>query len=366
MLTSNRFTLSGLALACLAGFASAQASEVPSMSCPPSRIDMDAVGPATPCTMRNCPVTVNMLNAAGTPAAALISSIQCLQNPSAPATGAYNEFTTGGRALVCATTTSTSTFGLFVIDEPNSGAGVATSTYRSADYCISFSFNHQEFGLQIGDWGGPLTLEFYEDVNCGGRLVGRIATTTNFGGAPKFFRVRGDCFRSVLVAAPDASRAANFVITELWTQRRVGSIVDPTTAQNTCFGSNGLRPTQTAMSLGAVASVPESCERLQITVRNGIPGSPGTFVIAGPAPLAPISLGLIGGPATCFIKAPLAPVAPITLPIVLNGSGAFTFTFTIPPGLCGGAFASEFWLADFGLPQAIKVTTSNLLRYTIQ
>ncbi len=370
MLTSHRLTFTGLALACLTGFATAQgtASEIPAMTCPSTEIDMDNVAPAGPCFARNCPVTVAQINAAGSNGPGLLSSITCTRNPSTT-TGTYEVFSSNGRALKCATTTSTSTLGTFLIDPP-SPPGTPTSTFLGVDYCLSFQFNHTQFGLEVGNWFGPLDFEFFDGPDCTGNMVARFTSTassTFFSTAPLFFQVTGDCFKSVAVRAPDIQRSANFVITEIWTEREgTGNITDPTTAANTCIGSNGMAPTLTAVAVTATPQIPEKCERIQFVVANGIPGSPAQIVVNGPGPLAPVSLGVIGGDPQCFVKIPLAPAPVFLAPVNLDGQGSFTFGTTLGARLCGVTFNVEYWLADFGKPQPIKATTTNQLSITVQ
>ena len=329
------------------------------MACPATQIDIDTVGPAV--AAPPVQVTVNDLNNAGAPTTALLADFRHILNPSTT-TGGYNTNTAGGRGLGCSTSSPTSTNQILVVLDPfNPPTVTATTSYLGANYQMDFLEPHTEFGFGIGDYVGPMRIQFFDQ-----NVAVLTATTSTFSSATKFFRLSGACFDRVIIE-PDNNPAGNFVITEIWTQQLVGGVTTPfTTGPPPCLGSNGLPIIQAP---SGATPFPRSCRTYNIQITGALPNSGAAFNIGTNAYSPPgFPLSLISGPPACFVKIPLAPVAPFGFPFAFNAAGNANIPLAIPPGFCGGPFSTEAWVVDTGFfgTFAVAATTSNLLEHTIQ
>ena len=187
----NPAPLAAIGAALLAAPLAAQFTEIPQMNpATTAFIDMDNVGPAGP-------TTVTAINAAGTPFPANISNITL--QPSGAAAGVYNTNPQLGRALAL----DTAAVGLELIDPP-SGA------FTAFNATIDFAGPSTEFGFEVGDWNGPMVLDF----KSAGTSVGQITSSGFNGTGEKYFRAPcGTFFDSVDITASTA--AGNWVITSL-------------------------------------------------------------------------------------------------------------------------------------------------------
>lgn len=158
--------------------------EIPSPTVPMVVYDFDAM-PAGP-------TTVGDIQAAFEPPAVLMD----ITNVTRTGTGGYNFQTAGGRALVAADAAGT----LALIDPP---AGV----FQNADsFTIVFRGPATEFGFEIGDWGGPFTVECFD----GAASVGSVEVSTSGGAIGHFVQSAVPFDSCVLTSLP--STVANWVI----------------------------------------------------------------------------------------------------------------------------------------------------------
>jgi hypothetical protein len=185
-----------------------EAVEIPSMTVASSQIDMDSLPVG--------PVTVADLNAAGTPGPAALSSVTLPDKPTAAA-GIYDTNPGFGNALA-------RLLGSVEIIAP-SGAFDATT------YDFTFSSPQTEFGVEVGDWNGPLIITLFS----GGAQLAEITTTSVSATASrKFVALRGtECTTFDRATVDVSTTAGNFVVTEIWTGEGGGCYPD-------CDGSGAL------------------------------------------------------------------------------------------------------------------------------
>jgi hypothetical protein len=306
--------------------------EIPAMTVPNSAIDMDAVGPAGP-------TTEALVNATGTNCGASLREIRL--TPSAAAQGGYNT-QPQGRALA----RDTASNNLILVDPPS-------GVFGAFDAQIYFAIDCTEFGIAVGDWVGPLIMDFFND---GAPVVSNFTTAT-FGTVPKFFQMTGGTFDQVNMRA--STTAGNWVIPDLITQIPSTGF---TPYGRGCNGSGG----EPKLAEGAGSSQ-RIGQTMVATVSNTPPGVGGGAMIIGTQARQfvtgvnlPFSLGLIGAP-SCLVWTNLAVLIPVTY-----SGGGFNFAVGIPnqPSLVNSSVYLQAVVGDAGAPGLI--TVSNAARICIQ
>lgn len=163
-------------------------SEIPALTAPTVTLDFDLMpqGPTTVAAIQaafpNSGVT-NVVHSACTGAAA----------------GVYN-FQPNGRALAA---NPDGSLGLFLVDPPSGPFGCYD------DVTITFAAPITQFGVQIGDWSGPINLTVFD----GAANVGTLqVTTTN---APTHLVESTVPFDSLMISAFPDNPQANYVVPTL-------------------------------------------------------------------------------------------------------------------------------------------------------
>ncbi len=196
-------------------------NEIPGMTVPHSFIDMDLVGPAGP-------TTVAALNAAGTNGGATLGNV--ILTPSGVIQGVYNT-NPNGRALAMLGG------GLALVDPP---AGVFDAFNARIDLMTPAT----EIGVGIGDWLGPMALDFY----MGGTLVASHVSTAYSTTLPVIFFQYPGGFDRVDIWEPIGS--GNWVIPELHIEKQLPTL----TVTNLVAGQTAIVTVTNATPFGTVRS----------------------------------------------------------------------------------------------------------------
>ena len=302
-------------------------AEIPAMTVSSSEIDMDLVGNAGP-------TTIAQVNAAGTNCGAALADI--VLTPSTAAQGVYNTNPTRGRALA----RDTASNGLILVDPPSGAFG-------AFDARIELAIDCTEFGVGIGDWVGPVILDFFSK---GSRVTSHTSTTYSTA-APKYYQLTGGTFDRVDIRA--STTAGNWVIPDLITQIPASGF---TPYGKGCAGTNGKIPYMAA-NAGSVAKIGTT---LSVTVTNTSPTPAPAFFLLGasdtklgalslPIDLAPLGAGGCRVWTDALVSLGSA-----------NIGGSIPFSLPIPntQALVGAQAYLQAFIMDGGA-NALNLTTSN-------
>lgn len=333
--------LSLAAIAVLAASASAQVVEIPSMTTLSSTLTMSAVLPSNPATVPPSPpaVVTNLaaLVAAGTNGGAPLAGMTL--SPSTAASGLYNTNTQLGRALAI------NAAGALLLVNPVTllEDSVPIAVFRAFDATIDLSVRGTEFGVAIGDWSGPMVLEFRNRSD--NSLVATHTSSPYTLPDAKFFRVPATFDRVVLRAD---SVDGNWVIPQLhlqtsnsWEPFGVG-----------CPGSSG------TPSLSLV-SAPRINSTFSLRVSNMPTGGGGLLMLLGLSntvasfgPL-PYPLDAIGAPGCLLLTDAFG------FSVLTHTNGTATHNQPIPNDaqLIGMHFYNQAIVADPGINAAGAVVS---------
>lgn len=311
-------------------------TEIPAMTVSNSVIDMDTVGAAGNTT------EAYVIAAAATGCGASLREIKF--TPSAAAAGVYNTNPGQGRALGRDTVTNA----LLLVDPP-------TGAFGAFDAEIHFAMQCTEFGMSIGDWNGPMFIDFYS----GGLPVVTAFPTSAYSATAilKYFQMTGGTFDQVNIRA--STTAGNWVIPDLVVEVPATGF---TPFGRGCAGAGG----EPDLAEGAGSS-----QRIGMTtiasVTNLPAGSGGGAMVIGtqgrqlfPGVDLPFDLAIIGAPG-CLLWTDLTVVIPVTY-----GGGAFGFSVPIPnlPSLVGASVYMQAAIGDASAPAFF--TVSNAAQICIQ
>jgi hypothetical protein len=177
------------------GCAGSGVFEIPAMTVPHSFIDMDMVGPAGPTSLA-------ALNAAGTNGGANIANFTFL--PSTAVQGVYNT-NPNGRAL------GMLAGGMVLVDPP-------TGVFDAFNAAIDLGQVSTEIGIGVGDWLGPMQLDFF----LGGVLVAQhVSSPYSTTLQTIYFQFPGG-FDRVEIIEPIGS--GNWVIPELYIEKTLPTL----------------------------------------------------------------------------------------------------------------------------------------------
>ena len=200
---------SSAALIAVVSFTSALAAqvvaEIPAPTVATSFIDFD--------TMPLGPTGVGALNGAGVPAAASISTLTL--TPSTAAPGVFNT-NPGQQALA------------LVAGAPEIIDGLGTAPFDAFNASIVFTGPCTEVGFGIGDWNGPMIIDF----SLGGILQTSL-TSSAYGAASlfKYYQMTGGAFDQIDIRASTTS--GNWVIVDMEVQVLVGLFANFTATPTT-------------------------------------------------------------------------------------------------------------------------------------
>lgn len=316
-------------LAVLATSLSAQVVQIPAMTIPSTRVDVDSLPAGA--------TTLTAIRRAGSPYGAQIAALTLTANSAAQ--GFYNWNTQGGEGLARDPVT-------------NALAVIAPGSFFNAfDATIDLQVEGNEFGFSVGDWSGGMIVQFRRRSD--NSLVAQFATSLFTSTAVKFFRSTQPFDRVVLRAD---SADGNWLLTEF----HIASNVPWESIGAGCAGSNGTPTLSTT-------DTPRLNQAFDLDI-NGMPTTGGIFLMTlglsttfdpGLGSL-PFELGVIGA-SGCNV---LASLDQSFFSVQTTGSSTFSIAIPADPVFLGVRFANQAFASD--TVNALGFVASNAGLATIQ